>query len=144
MTNPKETPEPPVPTPGSDLEAKDPTSPAFKDQLRAKFADYKKKLQDELATPPEVPPVSPPWTKDDKKVMGHHSPLESPELTSHLRLQQWTMAEKQEWWAKQPLPTPRKSSVGPEFRAWLKDVYPEDHDVFFNEREQEALAEAGF
>ncbi|KAG6809491.1 hypothetical protein H0H92_016053 [Tricholoma furcatifolium] len=131
MTNAKETPELSVPTPGSELEAKDTTSAAFKDELRAKFADYKRQLRAELATPPEVPHASPPWKK-------HHHHKE------------WTMAEKMEWWGRQPQPTPHRSSVAPELQAWLKDVYrkyipeSEDHDVFFDEREQEALAEAGF
>ncbi|KAG6825811.1 hypothetical protein H0H92_002370 [Tricholoma furcatifolium] len=129
MTNAKETPE-------------DPTSQAFKDELRAKFADYKRKLRDELAVPPEVPHVSPPWTKDDKKVMHLDSRIATP--VSHPWPQQWTMAEKMEWWGKQPQPTPNESSVAPEFQEWLKDVYPEDHDVFFDEREQQALAEAGW
>ena len=33
------------------------------------------------------------------------------------------MAEKMEWWGKQPQPTPNKSSVALEFQTWLKDVY---------------------
>ncbi|KAG6806295.1 hypothetical protein H0H92_011879 [Tricholoma furcatifolium] len=48
--NPQETPVPinPKETPGSDLEPMDPTSPAFKDQLRAKLEDYKRKYNEEL------------------------------------------------------------------------------------------------
>ncbi|KAG6825812.1 hypothetical protein H0H92_002371 [Tricholoma furcatifolium] len=143
MTNPKETPERlPAATPGPDLEPMEPTSPAFKDQLRAKFEDYKEKLKEELAAPPETPPIIPPWDKGDRKVKDYDCLLEPHEPW-------WTMKEQLEWWDKQPPPQLRKGSIVPEFKAWMRDVYrkyiPESEDRdFFDEVEQEALDEAGW
>ncbi|KAG6841254.1 hypothetical protein C0991_000394 [Blastosporella zonata] len=113
-----------VPNPGSG--AKDPNS---KEYLRATLSNYKRRLQEELSTPSDVAHVSPPWTNDSKH---------------------WTMEEKMTWWKNQPEPQVNQSSVAAEFEKWLKDVYrkhipeSEERDVFFDAREQEALAEAGW
>ncbi|KAG6841138.1 hypothetical protein C0991_001414 [Blastosporella zonata] len=86
-------------------EAKDPTSSAFKDELRATLSDYKKKLREELSAPSNVAHVPPPWTNDSSK--------------------HWTMEEKMAWWGDQPQATSvtKEPSVATEFQEWLKNVY---------------------
>ncbi|KAG6826042.1 hypothetical protein H0H92_001340 [Tricholoma furcatifolium] len=107
-----------------------PTSPAFKDQFRAKLEDYKRKYNEELDAPLEVAPILPPWYKD---------------LT-----EQWTWEEKMEWWEKRPKLPPRENSILPEFTNWIENVYreyipeSEDRHAMFDKWELEALADNGW